>query len=214
MKAILTLLFFGALLSAGPVNVTLKDAGNPVVSDGKDDVSPYTLSVNGMNVPALCVDNKDWSVVNSTWSAYLTPVGSSNLSNTYHPSEGQEYEEDAYLYTLITQPKADRIDLQHAAWDIINDSITSTSQLASLNLPTNELNYVKQALNDYKTSGLNFSLFDIVSSASDCYRDQEFIIGPNCDAPEPTTYALIGVGLLMAGASRARSRKQAVTENV
>jgi hypothetical protein len=29
-----------------------------------------------------------------------------------------QYEEEAYLFSLITQPGADRIDIQHAAWAI------------------------------------------------------------------------------------------------
>jgi hypothetical protein len=210
VKSILTFLMFGALLSAGPVDVTLLDTGNPVLKDSHGvNVGPYTLSVNGINYAALCVDDKDWSTLNTPWLANLTTVGSSNLSSAYHASRGIEYQENAYLYTLITQASgADRINIQHAAWDIINYSITSSTSLIGLNLFSGDTAYINQATANYNKSGLNFANFQIVSSAS-CYRQQEFIIGPNCDAPEPASFALLGAGLLMAGASRAwRRRKQ------
>ena len=211
MKSILTFFMFGALLSAGPISVTLISAGNPVLNDGiKGDVSPYTLSVNGTDYAALCVDDNHWSTLNTPWSANLTAVGSSDLSNTYHSGEGVEYEEDAYLYTLTTQASGtNRINLQHAAWDITNNSITSSTSLTGLSLFSGDTAYINQATQNYHTSGLNFANFDIVSSVNSWNREQEFIIGSNCDAPEPASFALLGVGLLMAGASRAwRRRKQ------
>jgi PEP-CTERM motif len=210
MKTIMTFFMFGALLSAGPVNVTLLDAGNPALKDSQGVyVSPYTLSVNGMHYAALCVDDKDWSTLNTPWLANLTTVGSSNLSNTYHAGEGIQYQEDAYLYTLITQASGtNRINMQHAAWDIINYSIASSTSLLGLNLFSGDTAYINQATHNYNTSGLNFANFQIVSAVDSYNRQQEFIIG-NCDAPEPASFALLGAGLLMAGASRAwRRRKQ------
>ncbi len=217
MKYILTFFMFGALLSAGPLTVSLVNAGNPVLHDGNGvDVGPYTLGMNGMDYAALCVDSRDWSQLNTPWSANLTTVGSSNLSNTYHPSEGTEYEEDAYLFTLITKPGADRIDLQHAAWDIINDSITSATSLTGLHLFSGDTKYIDQATADYNTSGLNFADFEIVSGFDKgTGREQEFIIGDSCDAPEPASFALLGAGLLMAGATRAwRGRKQMASAEI
>ena len=198
---------FGGLLSAGSVNVSIVNAGNPVLTDNdKVDVGPYTLSVNGTQYEALCVDNKDWSSLNKPWSANLTAVNSTNLTNTYHSTEGTEYEEAVYLYTLITQPGADRIDLQHAAWDIINDSITSSTSLTGLSLFSGDLWAINQATANYNQSDINFANYDIVSSVSGATRNQEFIVPANCDAPEPASFALLGAGLLMAGASRAFRR--------
>jgi len=209
MKSILTFFMFGALLSAGPVTVTLVNAGKPVLHDSNGvDVGPYTLLLNRMDYAALCIDDKDWSHLNTPWSADLTIVGSSALSNTYHSSEGTEYEEAAYLYSLITKPGADRIDIQHAAWDIIDNSITSSTSLAGLNLFSGDTSYINEARADYKS--LDFADYRIVSSYDkNLGREQEFIIGGNCDAPEPASFALLGAGLLMAGASRVwRRRKQ------
>jgi hypothetical protein len=99
VKSILTFLMFGALLSAGPVNVTLLDTGNPVLKDSHGvNVGPYTLSVNGINYAALCVDDKDWSTLNTPWLANLTTVGSSNLSSAYHASRGIEIRR-THIYT-------------------------------------------------------------------------------------------------------------------
>jgi PEP-CTERM motif len=209
MKSILTFFMFGALLSAAPVDVTLLNAGNPVLKDSQGiNVGPYMLSVNGTKYAALCVDDQDWSKLNTPWLANLTTIGSSNLGTTYHPGEGIEYQENAYLYSLITQASGtDRINIQHAAWDIINYSITSSTSLVGLNLFAGDSAYINQTTHNYNTSGLNFANFEIVSAVDSCYRQQEFIIA-NCDAPEPASFALLGAGLLMAGASRAWRRRK------
>jgi MYXO-CTERM domain-containing protein len=198
MKFLFSFFLAGAIVSASPITVTLLNA------------NPYTLTVNGMKVAALSVDDKDGSSLLGNWPANITSISSGNFSNTYHPTEGLEYKEDAYLYSLITQ--LNRVDIQHAAWDIIDNSITNSSQIAGLELAgklnanDSALPYINAALNGYHS--FNFSEFEIVSSNTDCYRE-EFIVDANCDAPEPTSFALLGAGLLMAGASRAwRRRKQ------
>ncbi|MBV9304313.1 MAG: PEP-CTERM sorting domain-containing protein [Acidobacteriaceae bacterium] len=214
MKYVLMFFAFGALLSAGPVNVTLvsvSDAANnnQPVSDGSVYVSPYTISVNGTNYTALCVDDQDWTNQGAKWTANLTQVGSSSLANTFNPGEQTEYEEAAYLFTLITKASGtSQINIQHAVWDIIDHSITSSTSLSNpkLNLIPGDTTYIQEAQANYNKAGLNFNNFDIVTSVN-CPREQEFLICSN--TPEPASFALLGVGLLMAGATRAwRRRKQ------
>jgi MYXO-CTERM domain-containing protein len=197
MKFLFSFFLAGAIVSASPITVTLLNA------------NPYTLKVDGMNVAGLSVD-KNGSNLLGNWPANITSISSGNFSNTYHPTESVEYKEDAYLYSLITP--SDRVDIQHAAWDIIDNSITNSSQIAGLELAgklsanDGALPYINDALNGY--GSFNFSGYEIVSSNTECYRE-EYIISSNCDAPEPTSFALLGAGLLMAGASRAwRRRKQ------
>lgn len=194
MKFLLSFFLAGAIVSASPITVTLLNA------------NPYTLKVDGMTGAGLSVDRNGSNLLGN-WPANITSISSGNFSNTYHPTEGIEYKEDAYLYSLITQ--LNRVDIQHAAWAIIDNSITNSSQIAGLEsagkLSATDLPYINDALNGY--GPFNFSGYEIVSSNAECYRE-EFIVDSNCDAPEPTSFALLGAGLLMAGASRAWSRRK------
>jgi PEP-CTERM motif len=205
MKFLFSFFLVGAIVSASPITVTLLNTGT--------SVSPYTLTVNGMNVAGLSVDDKNGSNLFGNWPANVTSISSGVFTNTYHPTEGIEYKEAAYLLSLLSQPKSDHLDIQHAAWDIIDNSITNSSQIAALELAgklsatDGALPYIYDALAGYQS--FNFSEYEIVSSKTDCYRE-EFIVDSNCDAPEPASFALLGAGLLMAGASRAWLRRKQV----
>jgi hypothetical protein len=197
MKLVVSLFLVGvAALPASPIAVSIVDAGNPPVVDSNGEyVGPYTLSVNGTNIAALCVDDKDRSQLNVSWKANETAVSSPNLSNTYKPSEGQEYKEAAYLYSLITQPGVsgtDRIDIQHAAWYIMDGKTSSVSTSDGAYL------YIQKAASNYNF--MDFSGYEIVSSANQYNRQQEFIIDTTCPAPEPASVGLFGAGLIIAAA--------------
>jgi hypothetical protein len=210
MKLFTIFLIAAAALSAAPITeVKLVDAGNPSIVehsltiDGttKWDVAigPYTLSINGQDVTALCIDFADDSKVGDTWSAYVTPVGSSNLSDTYNPADGKEYEEEAYIFSQITQPGADRTGLQEAAWDIMAYGITNSSYKYLIG----DNSYIDAALANYDK--INLSGYEIISDTkAGC--EQEFLV---C-APEPASVMLLGAGLLMAlGAAAWQRRKSA-----
>jgi hypothetical protein len=205
MRFLLSFFLVGAIVSASPITVTLLNTGN--------SVSPSTLTVSGMKVAGLSVDDKNGPNLFGNWPANITSISSGVFSNTYHPTEGIEYKEDAYLLSLIGQPNSDHANIQHAAWDIIDNSITNSSQIAGLvlagklNANDGALPYIYDALTNYHL--FNFSGYEIVSSSTDCYRE-EFIVDSNCDAPEPASFALLGAGLLMAGASRAWRRRMQV----
>lgn len=205
MRFLFGFFLIGAIASASPITVTLLNTGNLV--------SPYTLTVNGMTVAGLSVDDKNGSNLFGNWPANVTSISSGNFTNTYHSTEGLEYKEDAFLLSLIAQPQSDHVNIQHAAWDIIDNSITNSSQIAALELAgklsanDGALPYIYDALNGYRS--FNFSEYEIVSSSTDCYRE-EFIVDSKCDAPEPASFALLGAGLLMAGASRAWRRRTQV----
>jgi hypothetical protein len=200
MKFICSFFLVGALLSAAPIitSVKLVDAGNPLKSDGHYYVGPYTLLINGQNVAALCVDFSDESTVGTVWDAYISQVGG-NISKTYNPSFSTQYKEEAYLFNLITQPGVtgqQRVDIQHAAWDLTSPGLFNDSAA---------LGYVKQAHDNY--SGLDFAGYLIVSTVDSRHHQQEFLIGPNAVAPEPASYALFGLGLCAASAARRWSKR-------
>ncbi len=185
MKLFSLFLLAGAVLAAAPIGttqVTLVNAGSPLADDGQYYVGPYTLSINGSNIAAMCVDVSDESNVGNSWTASLSQVGG-DISHTYHPTEAVQYEEEAYLYSLITKPGADRVDIQHAAWSITDAGYAINSAAQS---------FVTLAQNNY--GKMDFSGYELVSSTG-CTREQEFMVA----SPEPGSLTLLGAGLLLSG---------------
>ena len=218
-KSILSFFLFGAILSAAPVSVTLVDVGHPVQTVGGVDVGPYDLSINGVTVQAMCMDDFLTSRVGSSnkWNANISSVNG-NLSNTYlgqtnssneiggflPPSytDKQIYTMEAYLFNQLVQPNANRGNIQQAAWDIMDATsywgdYSNSGVMAVLN----------DALKNYST--FDASGYQIVSDvSSDCdHRNQEFMIHTSA-TPEPATFALMGGGLFAAGALRFFRRKK------
>lgn len=187
--------------SAAPITtqVELVNAGLPsiiapsVTIDGitvqNVYIGPYTLLINGQDVAALCIDFFDESYLNTTWTAYETTVGSSNLVGTYSPADPQEYQEEAYIYSQIILPGADRTGLQEAAWDIMAYGITSNAYTTELG---GDNSYIDAALANY--SSVNDAAYTIISDTT-AHGEQEFLID---DAPEPPSfYLLLGPALLL-----------------
>ncbi len=210
-KSILSFLMFGAVLSAAPVSVTFVNPGNPLVVSNGVYVGPYTLTVNGVTTPAMCVDDFLEVHDGDKWSANETLVNSSNFSNTYLGNGGKTiegtnysssdiYKAEAYLFSLITKPGADRSDIQEAAWAIMD---TNTLNNVFNTNDTGVENYVYAAANNY--SSFDASGYRIISQAG-VQCEQEFMVA---SAPEPASFALFGGALLLAGAARfGRRRKQ------
>jgi hypothetical protein len=210
MKLLTTFLIAAAALSAAPITTTVKlvnggsptDIVNKVTIDGVSKynvyIGPYTLQMNGSNMAAMCIDFFDGTNIGDTWTAYVTQVGSSNLSGTYHPTYGQEYEEDAYIFSQIIKPGADRTGLQEAAWDIMAYGITNSSYKYLIG----DNSYIDAALANY--NNINLSGFEIISDTV-LGHEQEFIV---C-APEPGSVMLLGAGLLIALGLAARQRRKA-----
>lgn len=205
-KAIFSFLLSAAALSASTVSTSFVSADSTI--------GPYTLSINGKNVQAMCMD--DFLEVHSgeTWTANVTALNSTDFSNTYlgnvtvseagyNLTSASIYGMEAYLFSQIIQPNADRTDIQDAAWAIM-DPATLNNVVTTNNTAVEGI--LQQAL--ASSSSFNTSGYEIISGIGlNCDSPQEFIIQSSA-APEPATLALFGAGLIAAGAARFLRRKK------
>jgi hypothetical protein len=194
---VLFLLFFSVFTCFATSVVTLTGAGIPPLSDGTDYVGPYTLSISGVSVPALCVDYPDESYIGDTWTVFVSSING-NLSQTYHPGDAVQYQEAAYLFDLIIQPGSDRIDLQHAVWALLDPTYAAT-----LGPKNGAQTYITQAEQNYSSG--NYSNLELLSedgTSPHGGREQEFLVESPVATPEPGTFLAMGLGLAIAGAVR------------
>ncbi len=210
-KTFLSFILFGAVLSAAPVNVTLQNAGNGAVdSTGRYYVGPYTLTLNGVSTPAMCVDDFIDNPLGASWQANETKANASDFSNTYLGNSGttieglsftsaQVYQAEAYLFSLITKPGADQADIQEAAWYIMDPTSNTYANNNGVQ------NYLESAY--YNSPNFDVSGYSIVSNLNKG-ATQEFMVA---NAPEPASFALFGAGLFVAGFARFARRKKGVT---
>lgn len=211
-RMVLSLLSFAAVAAASPVAVTYVNAGPSNVVDSIGDyVGPYTLNINGTNVAAMCVD--DFFYTHGSWSADLTNVTSSNLSETYLGnglvtiggekfSASSIYLAETYLYSQIIRPGADRIDLQDAAWTLM-DYATGHNPHSTNQTVNSILSNLPADIASFNASG-----YEILSEANPGSRpEQEFIYA----TPEPASVGLMGATLLMLGLIRMKFKRRART---
>jgi hypothetical protein len=180
------------------------------LNDGSYYVSPYQgiMTSNGQSslVTLFCDDFNNEVTWNQTWPANLTPLSSSDLSNTRYGNAGdvalllvqdpfystytpaQLYAQAAWLSMqfdqyLSTDP-SQVIALQYAIWDLFDP-----------NAPTNPgaQSWILRAQQNYDSVNLNnFELVTNVGPLSLTGQVQEFII----PTPEPGTFALLAIALV------------------
>jgi hypothetical protein len=197
-----------ALADGTPVTMTFMGVNG--IHDANYYVSPYqgNMTSNGQSslVTLFCDDFNNEITWNQTWRANITPLSSSDLSNTRYGnaadvallklsdpyyntySAAQLYAQAAWLSMqfnqyLSTDP-SQVIALQYAIWDLF-----------APNAPTNAAAqaWILRAEQNYGSVNLkNFELVTNIGPLSLTGQVQEFIV----PTPEPGTFALLGAGLL------------------
>lgn len=191
-------------------------------------LSPYTGTITTTggqtSTVALYCDDFNNDVTNGqTWSANVTSVLSSNLSNTLFgvtnanptgPTGNTLYEEEAYLATQIATNFASNnlgaIEaIQDAMW-VLTDSPSNPANPvpnAGTSAVQTWLTDAAADVTDYQntgTSAVNYASWYVLTDVNTADPHQEFLF----QAPEPATMALAGCGLLAVYLAGARRKKQ------
>jgi hypothetical protein len=219
---------------AGTDTVVFVDGGSNVGSGYY--LSPYTgtITPTGGQTSTLalyCDDFNDEVTNGQSWSAYVTSVLSSNLSNTLFgttnpntsgPTGNTLYEEEAYLATQIqTNFAANNLGaieaIQDAMWVLTDSPTNPRNPVPNYNDPT-VLNWINLAAADVATyqntgnSAVSYANWYVLSDTNTTDPHQEFLFytanSQIFQTPEPATMALAGFGLLAVYFVGARRKKQ------
>ncbi|MDQ2712202.1 MAG: hypothetical protein M3Y24_08235 [Acidobacteriota bacterium] len=117
MKILFAILLAAMTLAATPIaRVTITSTGQILPSEAKHYAGPYTLHIDGQELPVLCMEADSYG---KEWGSHENPL-ERDLSETYHPDDLIEYKEEAYLYDLLLRPRTHYVDLQFAGWGLID----------------------------------------------------------------------------------------------
>jgi hypothetical protein len=175
---------------ATPVSVTF--SGVSGVSDGADYVLPYELIVDGKSVPATCYDLFTNVSVGQSWMANLWTLDEAvefgKFSGVTAPLF--RYEMAGILSTLPAPTDQDKIELQHAVWNMFSSSFSMTSPMQA------DIFVAASQLSTFNFNSVRF--LEGVEGAD----VQAFIV--DAAAPEPVSWVLIGAGLAGLGLLKRR----------
>ncbi len=214
MKILICSLLCSAVVAAAtPVSVSFVNPGVPGVVDTDSNyyVGPYTLSINGKNVAAMCMD--DFYETSGSWSANMTAANSSNLSATYlgnisynvdgfQFSSSQIYQAEAYLDSELLKSGADRIHIQDAAWTIM-DYVTGHTPHSNNDPAVNAI-LADAAASAHSFNDSSYSIISQVDPGTNA--EQEFMVATA--VPEPASWSLLAGALAVIGSFCRRSLRK------
>jgi hypothetical protein len=152
-------------------------------------VGPYYGTLDGTPDTLYCVDFANHVYAGETWLANLTPLSSTDLSDTRYggvPDAQKLYWEAAWLTTQYAAHPDAYGDIQATIWQLFVPTAPAPSSNVWLDL----------AAQDYTT--IDPRNFMIVTNVGPVFREgqvQEFIVDPP-PVPEPSEIVLLGTVML------------------
>jgi hypothetical protein len=222
-RFLVTAAFGAATMAASPVTTTISN----IVGTGAE---PYTATVGGVsNVEIICDDDYDSYKSGVTYDVLtLASLSASNYTQTMYGSAAGSlsvatklYDEIAYLALQFAGNSADTAAIQGAIWDIfytylpsLNSGNPEVPLTGSNTNPANAVYWYDKAqtqttVTQSSAIASQIELLTPTTGGATCRPgqgcSQEFIRFTT--TPEPATYALYGMGLILLSLGTFRRRK-------
>ena len=181
-------------------------------------IGPYVANVGGATDFVYCDDDTHTVYPNETWTATVTTLsqlvalGNANIANNSTvmwrnlPAAVTLYEEASWLVYQFQSNTSDASGLQNAIWDLF----LQKAGTGSVTDPSTDSYWLKQANANYTTLTASQMAGTVIltpvagtQKPGNYGTPQEFIT----TTPEPASYALIGIGVMLAGLIRRRGSK-------